>query len=926
MDTHMQGILVSLDLETTGLDIQNDSIIEIGAVKSKHGEILEEYTQLINPGFEIPRETSHITGIYQDDLRHAPMLPQVLPEIRDFVGDAPVIAHNVDFDMGFMHRFGTFKDNLAIDTIELSSMLLPRMPRYNLSILTTTLGITLDNAHRALADARATALLYWHLWDMACALPHALIVEINEHSQPHDWALKKFFADVSQEQLKQSTAQDTSRRRYFQKPTRNYRPLAMNDSEVTLDEGIVSEHLGKDGSLAQTIEHYEERTQQLAMSEQVLEAFNRQKQRIIEAGTGTGKSLAYLLPAMAWADANQQRVVVATNTINLQDQLLTHDIPTLLEATPYHVKAVTMKGRNNYLCPRRLDALRRRHPNNLDELRTLTKILIWLEDDDVVGQRGEITLRGTEFFIWSRLSAQDEGCTTHHCAEAMHGQCPYYKARKEAEEAHLVIVNHALLVSDVLAENRILPEYQHLIIDEAHQLEDAITDGLTLRVDETVVLRRLTELGGANSGVMGDLLKQARQALPDKKVMKIEAFMSTVASSLQELSSLTRRYFAKLQQFLEETNNNHNFHVRVHDNLREKPAFLPMKDVWQLLNEYLTVITESLAHLTAYLEKVASDIVSDSDSMSSLYATTGYLAEVQRILHEFTFAPSSNQVYWIAKHNFPRALSIQCAPIHIGQTLEDLVWRQKRTVVLTSATLQTDAGFDYVQDRLFVDEMENLALGSPFDYQSSTLLYIPTDMPMPNESGYQRMVERGIIALATALEGRVMVLFTSYSQLKETATNITPRLALGDIQVYDQAMGHSREMLLEQFKQEERAVLLGTKSFWEGVDIPGEDLSALVIARLPFAVPSDPIFAARSENYDNAFKEYAIPNTILRFRQGFGRLIRTKQDKGVVAIFDSRIIKKRYGEQFLRALPECHRHDGQLEDLADVAKAWLSKE
>jgi DNA polymerase-3 subunit epsilon/ATP-dependent DNA helicase DinG len=243
---------------------------------------------------------------------------------------------------------------------------------------------------------------------------------------------------------------------------------------------------------------------------------------------------------------------------------------------------------------------------------------------------------------------------------------------------------------------------------------------------------------------------------------------------------------------------------------------------------------------------------------------------------------------------------------------------------MTSATLRTDSGFDFIRERLHAQNIDTLSLGSPFNYKKSTLIYLPDDMPEPNDRHhYQKALERGLVSLADALNGRVLVLFTSYAQLRQTAEAIRPLLALGNITVYDQSDGSSRQALLDGFKSTEKAVLLGTKSFWEGVDIPGDSLSALVITRLPFAVPTEPIFAARSETFTDPFKEYALPDAILRFRQGFGRLIRTQNDRGVVAIFDRRILSKSYGESFLNALPECTVERGALKNLPEKAKAWI---
>jgi ATP-dependent DNA helicase DinG len=277
--------------------------------------------------------------------------------------------------------------------------------------------------------------------------------------------------------------------------------------------------------------------------------------------------------------------------------------------------------------------------------------------------------------------------------------------------------------------------------------------------------------------------------------------------------------------------------------------------------------------------------------------------------------------------NYNHSVSLHTAPLHIGELVEKYIWHSKKSVIMTSATLRTHDNFDFIQERLGADEVETLAINSPFDYRQSTLVFIPNDIPDPNERlKYQQAVERGLIELAAALDGRTLVLFTSYTQLQQTVQVIRPRLALGGITVYDQLDSNNRQALLDNFKSTEKAVLLGTKSFWEGVDIPGAALSALVIAKLPFPVPNEPIIAARSEMYKDPFNEYTLPDTILRFRQGFGRLIRNHQDRGVVVIFDRRIMSKNYGSSFLEALPDCTVQYGTLDSLGEIAHKWVTQE
>ena len=919
----MRGELVALDLETTGLDVENDSIIEIGAVRLRDGEILDEFGMLINPGFVIPAETTHITGIHQDDLRHAPRLPEALPQISEFVGDAPVIAHNVSFDISFMRRFGTLKKNLPIDTYELASILLPRVPRYSLSSLSAEFEIDLENAHRALDDARATAILYWELWKKLTGLPLHILQEINRAMTNITWETGEVFRAALATVEASTSAEPVSVIDIFEPLESDTQPLAPVAEPQLLDIEEIVSALGADGTLARNILNYEYRAQQGIMASAIAESFNTDEHLIIEAGTGTGKSLAYLLPAAQWAVTNNQRVVISTNTINLQDQLMKHDVPIVETLVNGELKASVMKGRGNYLCPRRLAAVRRRTPANLDELRTMAKILVWLQESQT-GDRGEISLRSREYFVWNRLSAEDEGCTTHRCMSQMKGTCPYYKARKRAESSHIVIANHALLISDAVSENRVLPEYDYLIVDEAHQLEDAITFGLSTRLDMLGLLRRLSDLGGINRGLLGDLLRSVRDSAPDKIALRLEAFIQNISDAVKAAEIHTRKFFNAVYQFTIDSRSDRMSKIRIDDKRRNHGAFSNVKGAWETLADFLEAIVEAMDELANALTKLEKyKIQSYDDHMHAATAAVRNLRESYQHLQALVQAPDASVIYWINNASSAEYMSVQSAPLHVGSLMEEYIWHQKKSAILTSATLTTAGSFDFMKHRLYADDVKEFDLGSPFDYKESTLVYVPDDIPMPNESGYQRAVERGIVDLAAALDGRVLVLFTSYTQLRETAANISPRLALGNITVYDQATGGSRESLLDSFKSTEKAVLLGTRSFWEGVDIPGEDLSALVIVRLPFAVPTDPVFSSRSDGYRDAFQEFAVPEAILRFRQGFGRLIRTQTDRGVVALLDSRVINKSYGMKFLESLPDCTLQYGKLAEIGKVTEQWL---
>lgn len=935
----MRDIYVAVDLETTGLNPDDDEIIEIGAVRFQDGRALDEYQTLINPGRHVPERVTSITGIRTEDLAGQPYIHEVLDDVRAFIGSSPVVGHRVDFDLSFLVRHGVATRNLGIDTYDLASVMLPRTPRYNLTALTTQVGLDLEHAHRALDDAKATGFLYWDLWERILNLPLDTLREIVDAAGELPWSATPVFREALQIRSQTALTEGEAAQRaslmtddLFQADRRTWKPLRANAEHVALDVDRLSALIEDGGRISATIDGYQHRAEQVAMLRLVGEAFNAGHHLMVEAPTGVGKSLAYLIPAVHWAVQNNERVVISTATINLQDQLIQKDLPTLSAALGVAFEAAVAKGRSNYLCPRRLTTLRRRRPTSVGELRVLAKILVWLLESDT-GDKGEISLRGfEENAIWSRLSAEDEGCTLERCGDQMHGACPFYKARRKAEAAHVLVVNHALLLADVQIGSRVLPEYRYLIVDEAHHLEDATTRGLSFQTNQAAFQRRLADLGGMRSGLLGDVVRSTRGSVPPKYFAQIEDYVRTISESLQAMDHHVERYFDTVQRFLHSSGSlragDFMNQVRITPQLRENPNWISVQEAWDVLSQFTLAISSAMSRLARGLSGLEQfDIVEFDDLLSSVGAAARHLEEVHRQLEAFSTNPQENMIYWAQLDQDGTRLAIHAAPLHVGPLLEQHLWSTKDSIILTSATLRTGGTFDYMRDRLSTSDVAEEVVGSPFDYENSTLVYIPTDIPMPNQRDeYQRAVERGLIDLAAATQGRLLGLFTSYAQLRQTAQAIAPRLALGNISVFDQSDGSSRQSLLEGFKNTEQAVLLGTRSFWEGVDVPGDDLQAVAIVRLPFAVPSDPIFAARAEQYDNSFMQYSVPDAILRFRQGFGRLIRTATDRGVVVLFDNRVITKRYGSLFLESLPGCTVRRGRLADLPGTAVAWINRE
>ncbi len=949
-----------LDLETTGLDPKADKIIEIGAVLHTSKGKPAEFSSLVNPGIAIPRFITELTGITSEMVHSdsTPPIQEALEEFQNFlhkelektgstdkIKDLPVVGHNVGFDLSFLQEEGAFQGNPAIDTYDIASVILPGEGRYNLRALGQVLGVPKRATHRALDDTQVTLGILKIMYDKILQLPLSTLAEIVNLAEgihwngvlPFRWALEGRKKDTH------SSLTPYQNPILSQPPPPELDPLQPKEKVQGLDLEEVSAVLQPGGPFHKSFPDYENRSEQLEMLRACARAISEGRHYLIEAGTGIGKSLAYLIPSAIWSSKNQHRVVISTNTINLQDQLISKDIPLLFKTLNLDCTATVLKGRSNYLCPHHLESLRKSKPKNVDEMRVLGKILVWLESSQS-GDRGEINLNGQrEMRVWNRISAEHEDCSTEGCLKRTGGRCPFYQARQRAHSSHIIVVNHALLLADVATGNRILPEYDALIIDEAHHLESATTNALSFYTSQSLLRRSLDTLGDENKGILNWILSLGQENLAPSESGSLNQLIQSMISRSFKTKSRMDDVFRILQGFLNRSpasKGNSKYTIQLRFQSPNSPAgfngILRSGSDWDELEASWDHARQSLYGLLEDIQKLWEAINAllgkTQERKPQFEAILNDLREASRELYEMyvnidnlVFEPDPNMIYWIESHPQYPAVAVQAAPLHIGTLMENHIWFEKRAVILTSATLTTAGSFDYIKNRLQAQDAETLALGSPFDYQNSALLYLVEDIPEPNDyRGHQQAINQGLISLCKATGGRTLVLFTSYSQLQNTAQAITGPLAQEGIIVYEQGSGPSPHTLLTSFRIAEQAVLLGTRAFWEGIDIPGPDLSVLVIAKLPFQVPSDPIVAARSETYQDSFQEYMLPEAILSFRQGFGRLIRSKQDIGVVVIFDKRLLSKTYGDLFLSSLPNCSVQTGFLKDLSKAASRWLN--
>jgi predicted DnaQ family exonuclease/DinG family helicase len=634
---------------------------------------------------------------------------------------------------------------------------------------------------------------------------------------------------------------------------------------------------------------------------------------VVEAGTGTGKSLAYLLPSIARAVRHGERVVVSTNTHTLQEQLMTKDLPGLREWLPWEFTACLLKGRSNYVSLRRWRRYLAEICHDSEELRFKLKVLVWLHSTES-GDRSELRLHGREEVMWARIASDPLDCVGIHCTKE---DCYVHRARAEAEAADLVVVNHALLLADVEVGGGLLPDYDHLVIDEAHHLEEAATRGLRQEVDGPGLHALLERLGGG--GLLDELRRQPHLGTSGDALAEASPLAQSAALRVRELFDLGVGWVgARLNEA-----------ERRDDSLRLTPL-LRSEPGWEAVRLAGENAATALAALDGVLRRAvggARDWLGGAEpdqGVRELEIIRGRLHGAAELLGEALVTPDPNRVYWFTLFARTDNLVLRAAPINVGTLLRNRVYQERRSTVFTSATLAVGGTFDYFRSRVGLGpEVEELILPSPFDFLHQALVCLPTDLPPPEHEDFDRHVEEVVAAVARRVGGRTLVLFTSHRQLRDVHTALKHRVDLDEVLILGQGIDGQRRHLLKSFEEADRPLLLGTASFWEGIDVPGERLSCVIMVRLPFPVPTEPVYAARAEQVRDAFAQLALPQAALRLKQGFGRLIRRSTDRGAVVILDNRILGKDYGKAFLDVLPPASRFVGPADEIAEQVGGWL---
>lgn len=740
--------------------------------------------------------------------------------------------------------------------------------------------------------------------------------------------------------------------------------------KLKLDVSKVLHLISSQGILSRTLKGFEPRKPQQMMMANVIDAYNNDAIALIEAGTGTGKSLAYLLPAVLWALENQQRTLISTHTIALQEQLIQKDIPQLIKALNLDINAVLVKGMGNYLCLRKFretqDELLLMTP---EERAEFAKIETWAETTQE-GSKTSIP-KMPSGAIWERLGAESDTCTNAKCPH--YQKCFFFKARNRAEEAQILVANHHLLFADlaIRAETdnykgqAILPAYTRIIIDEAHHIEDIATDFFGDHVSKLGILRLLGRIASEKQnrdqhkdqnrdhGKLTALKEKLNFAFPNPTDRNLISIYSRLNSDLvhlrREIQTYTMETFHAVNQCVESLTGSGSPDeiAQGETKLRLLPAHQELP-YWQ---ETITVTTNKLIDAILRYAQALDSLEKDLKILNhetfqeqskgirqDIAAFAVRLEEQCCLLDKLILtAPGKEKVRWAEIRNSPlfNNVSIRDADLDISQSMIDFLFSRFSTVVMCSATLTTNQQFRFIRERLGMlsqrlpyKKITEHTYESPFNYAAQALFAIPTDLPSPLQSHFIAHSAQQIWNIIEVTRGGTFVLFTSYTMMKACSEILAERLTKNGYKIFKQGDAE-RQALLTEFKITPRAILFGTDSFWEGIDVAGEALRCVVIVKLPFKVPTEPIIQARTEAIlargGDPFFEYTLPSAIVKFKQGFGRLIRHVRDRGCIVCLDTRLINKSYGKQFIDSLPKCQESFTTGEELINAMRNFYRK-
>jgi predicted DnaQ family exonuclease/DinG family helicase len=818
---------VALDLETTGLDSENEKIIEVGLVLFEDGNVTEKFSRTVNPGKMVSDNVLILTGIRQKDLDSSEPLEKILPDIKNFIEDKPIVGHNIAFDIKFLNKSFTV-ENPTYDTMALSRIYLPFVTSHKLSNIVEYLNIPYENAHRAAEDAEMAGEIFLKIFDLMTNLNPELL------KRQLDIMEKKFTeSEIIKSALEISLRKGLNRESYpFEIP-------------VSFRENRGNGSCKKLSSIQEYFKHetMENRPSQLQMAELVDSTLSNGEFLLVESSSGTGKSLAYLVPSILISRDEKKPIYISSFTKNLQQQLFYKDIPFAEEITGCGVNTVLQKGRSNYLCLQKIKGL----PTDIDPV-SLCSLLLW-SSLTRTGDLSEISYVFRE--INKGLIAIDESCRKDICPY-LEG-CFYYNMKKRLKDADLILVNHALFFTGNLNVSKV-------IFDEAHELESAATSGFSI---------------GISFGEIQAVLNNISRSLKNAKIIK--EIKNTIDKAKESFEKIAKKILS---------------------NCDYQEGLYKDEEI-----SALRFLEEALEQILSLLEPV--ELVDETEKEK--------LKEFVLNFKTITEQKEDDRVFYYKFLNKQRPSSIEliAAPLDVAPYLEELLYPNLDSFVMTSATLTVGESFDFIKNILGLsslgDRLKEVSLPETYKFKEQALTIIPAYLSDPGEDDFIEQVSQFIKDIIIPEERGTLVLFMSYKHMKGVYQQVSSDFDMLGRELLMQGFGKSRKKLLTLFKENKNSVLFGTGSFWQGIDVPGESLEIVIMEKLPFPNPSEPLVSAKSAYFEKkglgGFSYYILPLSVLRFKQGFGRLIRSTRDTGVVFILDRRVLNKSYGSTFLDSLP-----------------------
>ncbi|MFC7685100.1 ATP-dependent DNA helicase DinG [Ureibacillus sp. GCM10028918] len=915
-----------VDIETTGHSQANgDRMIQIAIVIMEDWCIKKTFTSFIHPGKSIPLFIQDLTNITDIDVQDALPFEAHADYIYELLQDAVFVAHNTDFDLSFLQ--GEFKrvglpnwNGKKIDTVELAKILFPSSLSYKLGDLASELNIPLNNAHRADDDAKACALLLKECWGNLLSLPQVTLEQLHKKSFRLKSNISQLFFEALQIQRNKVSKEDGFV--YYNKLALRKPAKGAKD----LQEGMLYPHTTKEKVelFTRAMDRFEERKQQFEMMDVIWENLNNKSEIMIEASTGIGKTIGYLLPSILYAKQNNRKVCISTYTTNVLEQLLSSEIPKVEKIIGRPINVTLLKGKKNYVDVTLFEQLMKSQDLSYDETLTVLQVLVWLSKTET-GDLSELNCSGGGQLFIDKIRKNGESSEKKQAFD-------YYElAIQESVDADLIITNHSMLLADLVRHEPIFEEIDGWIIDEAHQFVQAAEQR-----DQAIFTFTNWKYIFGRIGLSSDQelfstfqkIAVKKQKIPLKTFHQLEKVfiqmvdlfdksMQDIVSQMK-LSASHSRSNPKRVAFFDELTLNRDLFVDFSKSMQhwidlaEQMSILFKKDIEQVAPEHKLILEQWDFFVREYKMKASE--------WDGIFIGT-----------------DQDYTTWIEidQRNIPGSIRVLKKPITISSTIERLFTpiREKSAVIWTSGTLTVPNNERYIAKQLGIKEDVPLKmLQAPKQYYQGAKAFIVNDMPdiqSVSQSDYIESVALAITQIVRSTEGRCFVLFTSQDMLRKTVELIQESELLDDYMIFAQGVTNgSRIRLLKAFQKFSHSVLFGTNSFWEGVDVPGDGLSSVVVVRLPFSAPEEPTFKAKSavlqQQGKNAFSELSLPEAILRFKQGFGRLIRSSEDKGVFVVLDRRIETKSYGAEFLRALPQIYVNKLPLQDMVLEVEHWYN--